>query len=56
MRLLGLGEGLEAVGDLFEAVLARGAGHPRVHVGAFVGFFGNRCDEVLQSAADRLAG
>src|SRR5918993_5820624 len=36
VALLGLGQGLEPVGDLGEAFLARGAGHARIHVGVFV--------------------
>src|SRR4029453_13153856 len=36
VALLGLGQGLEPVGDLGEAFLARGAGHARIHVGVLV--------------------
>jgi hypothetical protein len=56
MRLLRFGEGLEPLGDLFEALFARGAGHPWIHVGIFVGFPRNRSNEILRSAANRLAG
>src|SRR5689334_21759490 len=34
---LGLGQGLEPVGDLGEALLARGLGHSRVHLRVLVG-------------------
>src|SRR6185312_14413472 len=33
--LLGLGQGLEPVGDLVKAFRARGLGHARIHVGVF---------------------
>ena len=42
MRLLGLGQGLEPVGDLVEAFLAGGARHARIHVGVFVRLAGDR--------------
>src|SRR5713226_23967 len=56
MRLPGLGERLEPVGDLVEAFLAGGAGHARIHVGVFVGLAGDRGLEVVAGRTDRLAG
>ena len=47
MRLLGLGEGLEPIGDLTEAFLSSRAGHTRVHVGVLVGLPGNCSFEVV---------
>jgi len=52
MRLPGLGERLEPVGDLVEAFLAGDAGHARIDVGVFVGLAGDRG---LEDVADRLA-
>ena len=40
MALLGLGEGLEPVGDLVVPFLPGGTGHARVHVGVLVGLAG----------------
>src|SRR5665213_1367548 len=56
MRLLGLGEGLEPVGDLFEAFLAGGARHAGIHVGIFVGLAGDSGIQIVVGRADRLAG
>src|SRR6266446_8423878 len=56
MRLPGLGERLEPVGDLVEAFLAGCAGHARIHVGVFVGLAGDRGLEVVAGQTDRLAG
>ena len=56
MRFLGLGEGLEPVGDLVEAFLAGGARHARIHIGVFVGLAGDRGAQIIAGAADRLAG
>src|SRR6266851_5871826 len=56
MRLPGLGERLEPVGDLVEAFLAGGAGHARIHVGVFVGLAGDRGLEDVAGRTDRLAG
>src|SRR5690242_6988294 len=56
MRLLGLGERLEPVGDLLEALLAGRACHAGIHVGVFVGLAGDRRLEVRVGPADRLAG
>ncbi len=52
MGLLGLGQGLEPVGDLVEAFVARGAGHARVHVGVLVGFARDGSLEVQRGLAD----
>src|SRR5579871_3038868 len=56
MGLLGLGQGLEPVGDLVKAFVARGLGHARIHVGVFVGLAGDARLEVGVGGADRLAG
>src|ERR1700719_999882 len=56
VRFLGLGEGLEPVGDLVEAFVAGGARHARIHVGVFVRLAGNRRAQIVGGAADRLAG
>src|SRR5215475_13101206 len=56
MRLLGLRQGLEPVGDLLEAFLTGGARHARIHVGVFVGLAGDRGLQVRCGAADGQAG
>ena len=56
MALLGLGQGLEPVGDFVEAFAARGLGHARIHVGVFVGLARDRGLEIGVGGADRLAG
>src|SRR6267378_4268706 len=56
MRLPGLGERLEPVGDLVEAFPAGHARHARIHVGVFVGLAGDRGLEVVAGRTDRLAG
>src|SRR5262249_53705945 len=56
MRLLGLGEGLEPLGDLLEAFLARGPRHARIHVGVFMCLAGDRRAQIVGGVADRLAG
>src|SRR5689334_9612083 len=56
MRLLGLGQGLEPVGDFVKAFGAGGLGHARIHVGIFVGLARDRSLEVGVGGADRLAG
>src|SRR4029077_146159 len=56
MRLPGLGERLEPVGDLVEAFLAGHARHARIRVGVFVGLAGDRGLEVVAGRTDRLAG
>src|SRR5260221_13285004 len=55
MRLPGLGQCLEPVSDLLEALVARGARHARIHVGVFVGLAGDRRLEIVAGRADRLA-
>src|ERR1700676_5385544 len=47
MRLPGLGERLEPVGDLVEAFLAGCRGHARIHVGVFVTLAGARVVEAF---------
>src|SRR5258707_12971040 len=56
IRLPGLGERLEPVGDLVEAFLAGHARHARIHVGVFVGLARDRGLEVVAGRTDRLAG
>src|SRR4029453_2751152 len=56
VALLGLGQGLEPVGDLGEAFLARGAGHARIHVGVLVRLARDRGVGVGAGGADRQAG
>src|ERR1700731_241082 len=55
MRLLGLGESLEPVGDLVEAFLAGGARHTGIHVGIFVRLAGDGRLQLVRSLADRQA-
>src|SRR5262249_40533773 len=56
MTLLGLGKGLEPVGDLIEAFLARGSCHARIHVGVFMRLAMDRRREVMLRRANRPAG
>src|SRR5215813_15556245 len=56
VRALGLGERLEPVGDLAEALFARRLGHPRIHVGVLVGLAGDRGLQIVARLADRQAG
>src|SRR3546814_3225545 len=56
VALLGLRQGLEPVGDLVEALVARRARHARIHVGVLVGLAGDGRLEVQRGIADRLAG
>ena len=56
MGLLGLRQGLEPVGDLVEALVARGARHAGIHVGVFVGLAGHRRHQIVARDPDRLAG
>jgi hypothetical protein len=53
---LGLGQRLEPVGDLVEALRARGLGHARVHVGVLVGLAGDGSLQVVAGGADGQAG
>ena len=55
MRLLGLGEGLEPVGDLVQTLVAGGPRHTRVHVGVLEGLAGDRRLKVVGGSAYRLA-
>ena len=52
VRLLGLRQGLEPVGDLFVAFFTRCAGHARIHVGVLVGFAGDSGFEVEVGGAN----
>ena len=56
MRPLGLGERLEPVGDLVEALVPRGLRHARVHVGVLVGLAGDGGLEIVAGRADRQSG
>ena len=56
MALFRLRERLEPVCDLVKTFVARGLGHPRIHVGIFVGFTRDRRLQIVGGAADRLAG
>src|ERR1700756_3602289 len=56
IRLPGLGERLEPVGNPVEAFLAGHARHARIHVGVFVGLAGDRGLEDVAGRTDRLAG
>ena len=56
MGFFGLTQRLEPVGNLVEALLARSAGHTRIHVSVFVGLAGDRRLKVVGGTADRLAG
>src|SRR5215470_6289782 len=56
VRALGASQGLEPLGDLLEALVARSLGEARVHLRVLVGLAGDRSPEVLHAVADRLAG
>src|SRR6185312_2879579 len=56
VRLLGLRQGLEPVGDFLEAFRTGRFGHARIHVGIFVGLARDRGLEIGVGGADRLAG
>src|SRR3954454_4344122 len=56
MRLLGLRQGLEPIGDLVETFLARGPRHAGIHVGVFVRLAGDRRLEVARRRTDRQTG
>src|SRR5580700_1851924 len=55
VRLLGPGQGLEPLGDLFEALVAGGLGEARVHLGVLVGLALDRRLQVVGGAANRNA-
>src|SRR6185312_10391767 len=55
VALLGFGQGLEPIGDLVETFLAGRPRHTRIHVGVFVGFAGDRGNQVLVRRPNRLA-
>src|SRR5258706_16243786 len=54
VRLLGLGQGLEPLGDLVEAFFPRRLREARVHLGELVGLTRDGRLEVLVGRADRL--
>src|ERR671919_420380 len=56
MAALRLGERLEPVGDLAEALVARLLRHARIHVGVLVRLAGDRRLEILARAPDRQVG
>src|SRR5436309_4589575 len=56
VRLLGLGERLEPLRDLREALAARGLREARVHLGELVGLALDRRLQVLVGRADRRVG
>src|SRR5439155_11224712 len=56
VRLLGLGQGLEPLGHLPEAFLARLLGESRVHLRVLVGLTGHGGLQVLLGVADGLPG
>ena len=56
MGLLGLGEGLEPVGDVAVSLFAGRLGHAGVHLGVLVGLAGHRGGQVLHGVADGQAG
>src|SRR6202162_6067495 len=55
VRALGLGQRLEPVGDLAEALFTRLLGHPRIHVRVLVGLAGDGGLEIQLGLADRKA-
>src|SRR6185436_16783690 len=56
VRLLRLGERLEPLRELREALVTRGLRHARVHLRVLVRLAGHRGLEVQLGLADRLAG
>src|SRR4051812_42738452 len=56
VRALGPSEGLEPLGDLLEALLARGLREAGIHLRVLVRLAGDGRPEVLHTVADRLAG
>src|SRR5947208_3372321 len=56
VTLLGAGERFEPLGDLFEALVARGLRETRVHLGVLVGLTGDRRLQVVGRRADRNTG
>src|SRR5258708_10283387 len=56
VRLLSARQRLEPLGDLLEALVARGASEARVHLGVLVGLGLDGALEVLLRVADRNAG
>jgi hypothetical protein len=56
VRTRGLGQGLEPVGDLAEALVAGRLGHPRIHVRVLVDLPGDGGLEVVRGVSDGQAG
>src|SRR5436190_435939 len=56
VRLLGLGERLEPLGELGEAFVARRLRHARVHLGVLVGLASHGGLQIFLGLADRLSG
>src|SRR5262249_48344664 len=56
VALLGPGEGLEPLGDLFEVLVTGGLGEPGVHLGVLVGLAGDGGLEVVGRGPDGLTG
>src|SRR3954466_15761060 len=56
VRLFGLRQGLEPIGDLIEALSAGGARYARIHIGGFVRLTSTRGLKVVVGGADRLPG
>src|SRR5436309_1472861 len=56
VRLLGLGERLEPLGELGEAFVARRLRHARVHLGVLVGLAGHGGLQIFLGLSDRLSG
>src|SRR5436309_10625691 len=56
VALLGAGERLEPLRDLLEALVARGLGEPRVHLGVLVGLAGDGRVEVVGGGTHCDAG
>ena len=56
MRTLGLGQGLEPIGNLVETFFPSRLGHTRIHVGVLMGLAGDGGLEVFRSGADGQTG
>src|SRR5690349_5852230 len=56
VALLGAGERLEPLGDLFEALVASGARETRVHLGVFVRLARDRRLQIVVGGADGDTG
>ncbi len=54
MAFLGLGQGLEPIGDLVKTFLAGGAGHAGIHIRIFMGLAGHGCLQIQVGGANGL--